>query len=1409
MAAYGNRDYYVGLDMGTSSVGWAVTDTEYNLLRAKGKDMWGVRLFSEASTSAERRSHRTARRNHNRQKAREGILKEIFDAEIRKVDPGFFERLRDSKYYLEDKENKTPFALFADSDYTDKDYYNDYPTVFHLINELVSDKGKEPHDIRLIYLACLNIFKHRGHFLNESLAGDGIDNIGDLCTTFEIQLSEFNQNFETDDKTEIKDLKASDLEKAFSEVLTNKHLSPSSKKRALVEAFDLNNKNKYLIEMMALVCGLTSTVSNAFPKDTYDDEQKKQKLSFKSANLEEEMPKVEAMLTEEEYEIICQLKKIHDWSVVSVIMGSHKTISEARVESYNKHKSDLAALKAIYKEYVKDKYDAMFREMTENSYSAYVGKTSSDKETQTGNHKTRMQRRGAKCKQEDFYKRIKDDLKNVPEEVTRDIFADIENNSFLPKQLTNENGVIPYQLHKAELEKILENASSYLTFLNEVDENGLSNKKKIMDLFCFRIPYYVGPLFKNEKGNTNAWVVRKEAGRVYPWNFNEKIDTKQSAEIFIERMVRHCTYLGNEPALPKQSLKYERFRVLNELNNLRINGERVSTEIKHKIYNELFKKSKKKISKSMLCSFLYSNGIADKDVELSGFDGTFANTLSTYTKFQAVFGVETLTDRQEAAVEDIVRWSTVYGESKKFLKEKIEENYGPESDNPLLDEKQIKRVMGFKFSDWGNLSKELLNIEGADRDTGEILPLITRMWEESYNLMELLSDRFTYRDAIAQKTEEIEKSLTDIEYDDLEGLYISAPVKRMTWQTLLILKEIYQIMGYAPKKLFIEMAREDEEKVNGKGARKSSRKKRLEDLYKSCKNDSKELSNGLKNCDEASLRSKKLYLYYMQKGRCMYSGKVIDINNLFTNDYDIDHIYPQSVVKDDSLDNNMVLVERNCNNKKSDTYPIFSEWQSKMKSFWSVLHDEGFLNEEKYKRLTRTEELTDDELANFVNRQLVETRQATKVVAELIKNTFAERDSQNNTKEVCKVVYAKAGNVSEFRHKFSMKYDKETGKSSVIHPELVKCRIINDFHHANDAYLNIVVGNVYDVKFTQNPYNYIKEYRKQSSAVGQDPNAKEKYHMDKIFNFDVKRGNEVAWVRSADKKTLETVLKVMRKNTPLVTRMNYEAHGAISNQTIWSAEKAASGVGYISSKSSDEKMNPNRYGGYSTLTTTYFFLVEHTKKGKRIRTIEALPLYLRDKLNSKEKLEAWCADKENGLGLDEPSVRLEKIKVYSRIRIDGFDLCLTGKSGNALLTSNEVQLKTDGYWNYYIKKLGEYSEKESEVISKEDNIRLYDLFMDKNLNGIYSRRPSSIGTIIQAGRSSFIKLDIVEQVESLLNILKVFSFENQGIDLKLIGGAKQSGKMQPGKNITGRSSVILINQSIAGLYESQIDLLTV
>lgn len=48
----------------------------------------------------------------------------------------------------------------------------------------------------------------------------------------------------------------------------------------------------------------------------------------------------------------------------------------------------------------------------------------------------------------------------------------------------------------------------------------------------------------------------------------------------------------------------------------------------------------------------------------------------------------------------------------------------------------------------------------------------------------------------------------------------------------------------------------------------------------------------------------------------MYTGEKISLDQLFNkNIYDIDHIYPRSKIKDDSIEN-IVLVKRNINAKK-------------------------------------------------------------------------------------------------------------------------------------------------------------------------------------------------------------------------------------------------------------------------------------------------------------------------------------------------------------------------------------------------------------------------------------------------------------------------------------------------------------
>ena len=91
-----NEKNFLGLDIGSNSVGWAVTDENYKIKKFKGNLMWGVHLFDEAQQSADRRMFRTARRRLDRRQQRIVLLQELFAAEILKKDEKFFLRLKES-----------------------------------------------------------------------------------------------------------------------------------------------------------------------------------------------------------------------------------------------------------------------------------------------------------------------------------------------------------------------------------------------------------------------------------------------------------------------------------------------------------------------------------------------------------------------------------------------------------------------------------------------------------------------------------------------------------------------------------------------------------------------------------------------------------------------------------------------------------------------------------------------------------------------------------------------------------------------------------------------------------------------------------------------------------------------------------------------------------------------------------------------------------------------------------------------------------------------------------------------------------------------------------------------------------------------------------------------------------------
>ena len=1128
--------YYLGLDVGTNSVGWAVTDQEYNLLRFKGNSMWGARLFDEAHDASARRISRTNRRRLERRKQRLLLLELLFSDAVGKVDPEFFRRMEESGYWLDDKTNREcRFALFNDPDFTDKDYHKRYPTIYHLRAELI--RSDIPHDVRLVYLALHHIIKSRGHFLYDT--SNDVESIKSLDQVLS-ELREYLKS-EYDADWIIRD------EEEYKTALLRNDIGISAKKKLLKEAWGGENQD----EGLGLSC-INDMLAGAKIKltDLFDDETLA-KAEIASVSLKDDLDENYDILSGilgDRIDLLYRLQMVFDTARLSKMREGYKTISEAKVALYEKNRKDLRILKKYVRLAAPEKYKEIFskKKKSLNNYASYSGY-----KLKSGDYT---------CKQEDFCKYLKSVLPDTPNEdpeIVR-IYQEIREITFLTKLRGTENGVIPYQLQYQELKLILKNAETYLPFLKATDEDGNSIAEKIEKTFLFRIPYYVGPL--NSRAGS-YWAVRfpgMENVRITPWNFKKVIDEEATAGAFISELVGRCTYTG-ERVLPKDSLLYSEYMLLNEINPIQINGNPLPPDVKRLIVEDLFEKERRRVTKKRIRQYLLCNGYIQEEDEISGIDDTIKTTLKSFHDFKRI--LEKTGDRN--MVEDIIRQILIFGDDRRMLKSWLRKSF------KSLDEEDIAYVSRLRYSEWGRLSEVFLTglystIPGTE--TGEAFCIMDLLRETNSNLMQLLTDQYQF----AEKAEAHRKELfgdNQTLSEKLESLYLAPAVRRSVRQTLKIVDEIVDIRKSVPEKIFIEMARGGAEEMKGK--RTESRKNRLMALYASCREEAKVLLPDLEKEDDNTLRSDKLYLYYTQFGKCMYSGDPIDLDKLMNGEeFDVDHIFPRSRVKDNSLDNR-VVVKNTLNREKTNDYPIKASIRQKMKPFWDMLRSKNMISEKKYDRLVRASELTDTELEAFVARQLVETQQSTKALTMLLREKYGDR---------ARIVFSKAGNVSDFRHDFDM----------------LKCREVNDFHHAKDAYLNVVVGNVYCTRFTDRFFSNIRH---------------EEYSLNCVFDYDVPG----AWKKG---ETIKTVRKMMAKNNPIITRMPREVKGELFDLNIMPA-----GSGQLEKK---RGMNIQKYGGYNKLTGSYYFVAEYLEKSKRVRSIETVYLYA-EKLYRDDPIK-YCMD---------------------------------------------------------------------------------------------------------------------------------------------------------------------------------------
>ena len=473
------------------------------------------------------------------------------------------------------------------------------------------------------------------------------------------------------------------------------------------------------------------------------------------------------------------------------------------------------------------------------------------------------------------------------------------------------------------------------------------------------------------------------------------------------------------------------------------------------------------------------------------------------------------------------------------------------------------------------------------------------------------------------------KSKSQIVSDLIEEM--PPKMRRPVIQAVRIVQEVAKVAKKEPDQISIEVTREnnDKEKKQQLTKKAKSRTTQIQTFLKNLvnidsleKKQANQVLEELKNHSDQRINGKHLYLYFLQNGKDAYTGKPININDVLSgNKYDTDHIIPQSMMKDDSIDN-LVLVERDINQHRSNEYPLPESIRINPANvaFWRKLKKAGMMSEKKFNNLTRTNALTEEELGAFVAAQINVVNRSNVVIRDVLKILYPN----------AKLIFSKAQYPSQIRKELN----------------IPKLRDLNDTHHAVDAYLNIVSG----VSLTNHYGNmaFIK--------ASQDNKNKEDYS----FNMERFISNLIQ-KRKGEKTSLgELIDQTSRRHDFLLTyRFNY-SDSAFYKQTIYKKDAGLIPV--------HEDMPPERYGGYDSManeinciviiigkkTTRYLVGVPHlllTKAKKGIDVTDDIIKLVPHKENEivkvdlKATLPLDCAVKKDGFTYLCTSKNTAKIKM--------------------------------------------------------------------------------------------------------------------------------------------------------------------
>lgn len=518
-------------------------------------------------------------------------------------------------------------------------------------------------------------------------------------------------------------------------------------------------------------------------------------------------------------------------------------------------------------------------------------------------------------------------------------------------------------------------------------------------------------------------------GSPYGWEGNIKK--------WYEQMMGHCTYFPDELRSVKYAYSADLFNALNDLNNLVITRDedsKLNYGEKFQIIENVFKQKKtpnlKQIAKEI--------GVNETDIKgyrVNKSDKPQFTSFKLYHDLKEIFEhTEYLNDAQ--LMDNIAEIITIYQDSESIisalneLPELLTEN----------EKQQISQLTG--YSGTHRLSLKCINL------------LIDDLWESSLNQMELFTK-------LNLKPKKVDLSQQNKIPTNLVDEFILSPVvKRAFVQSIEVINAVIEKYGL-PEDIIIELARENNS---------DDRLKFLKKLQKQNEEKRKQVEKVLKEYgnDNAKRMVQKIKLHNMQEGKCLYSLKDIPLDDLLRNPthYEVDYIIPRSVAFDNSL-HNKVLVRAEENSKKGNRTPYqylnSSESSLSYKEFkqhiLNLSKTKDRISKKKREYLLEERDINKfDVQKEFINRNLVDTRYATRELTSLLKAYFSANQLDVKVKTI-------NGSFTNYLRKV-WKFDKDRNKGYK--------------HHAEDA---LIIANA-DFLFKHN--KKLKNVSKILDAPGQE-----------------------------------------------------------------------------------------------------------------------------------------------------------------------------------------------------------------------------------------------------------------------------------------------------------------------------------